>query len=280
MEKYSIRRGKLSVWNSGAGNALLLIHGFPFDHAMWGPSGGRLAAEFRVIAPDLRGFGGSVKPGGEEKGEGESQRKPAGQVVVEMESFADDLAELLDALGEKKAILCGLSMGGYIALRFVEKYSEKLSGLILCDTKTAADSPEAARNRLALAANIFKTGTDPLPEQMIPNLLAAERIENSPETVDFLRQMILRQPPEGIAAAARGMAVRGETTALLEKIRVPTLVLRGTEDKLSPRAVMSEMAEKIPNAEFVEIPGAGHLPPLEQPEAFADAVLAWTRKNF
>ena len=272
MEKYAIPRGELSVWSRGAGNSILLVHGFPFDHAMWVPSGERLAAKFRVIAPDLRGFGKSVR----EESDGV---KPAGVVMATIDSYADDLAGLLDTLKIEKTILCGLSMGGYIAMRFLRRHPEKLAGLILCDTKTTADSPAEAQKRLNLAVTVFQTGTGPLPDAMIPNLLAAETLENAPETIAALREMILRQKPAGIAAAARAMAIRPDTTDLLESVSVPALVLRGTEDKLSSAPVMRGIAEKIPNASYVEIPAAGHIPPLERPEAFANALLRWPQSD-
>ena len=266
METRKIRDTEYAIWIHGTGTPVLFVHGFPFDHTMYVPACERLSTRFQCLIPDLRGFGGSA-PGGL-NGHG-SVEKP----VFEMSEFADDLNELLNSLNiQDKIVLCGLSMGGYISMEFVRRYRSRLAGLILCDTRTTVDPPAAAENRHRLADSVAKTGLVPVAESMTPNLLAANTLENRPEITAFLKQMICRQKPEGVAAAARGMACRKDTTELLGQISVPTLVLCGEEDKPSPPDIMKEMAKQIPTAKFVTFNQSGHLPPLEQTAAFAQTV--------
>lgn len=259
--------GKLAVSYCGQGLPFLFAHGFPFDHTMWTAAAERLSDDFRVILPDLRGFGKSALDAFSSNG------------TTEMADFADDLAALLDEMGIERTVFCGLSMGGYIAMAFAEKYPQKFAGLILCDTKTAADTQEAAAGRRKLAETVFETGTEPLLNG-IPNLISEYTLENKPEKVAFLREMILRQPVDGIAAAALGMANRPDTTENLAKIPLPTLVIGGEDDRLSPPASMGKIAEFLPNGTHFAVENAGHLLPLERPDAFAMAVVEWAKKNF
>ncbi len=292
MEKIRHRGAELSVWIKGDGkNSLLFVHGFPFDHEMYRTSCEPLSDEFRVMIPDLRGFGesrfltgleenggvessgGSIE-GAETGGEGESRNQ--GERVT-MGEFADDLIALLDHFQIDKTILCGLSMGGYIAMNFARRYPERLAGLILCDTNSHPDPPEKRKGRLQLADSIFSTGPVPLPEGMIPNLLAPETRSNAPETVRSLREMILRQSPRGIAAAARGMADRDDSTPFLASIPVPALVIGGEMDPISPPEGMRSLANALSDARLVILKGAAHLPPMEVPAAFTDSVRSFAR---
>lgn len=285
MEKIGFRDRQLSVWTKGKGNSILFVHGFPFDHAMWLSVAERLTDKFRVIVPDLRRFGESFderndknsdnKKNGVNERSGEESHAP--RAITSMADFADDLADLLEAMKIEKTVICGLSMGGYIGMEFLRRHSDRLAGLILCDTKTVSDSPEAAAGRRKLAQTIFLTGTEPLPDRMIPNLLSKTTVVKSPETVSFLREMILRQRPEGIAAAALGMAERSDTTPLLAICPVPLLTIGGQDDVLSPPDVLKEIAAAAPDGRFVEIADAGHLSPLEKPAEFAAAVAAFLR---
>ncbi len=245
----------------GGGPTLLLVHGFPLDRTMWSAlaaiqkqlvvQASRLlrAAEtaapqntcaqmgtvpfsrHRLIIPDLRGFGGSP---------------PRGE-AVSMELFADDLAALLDALAiDGPVVFCGLSMGGYIALQFWRKYRARLRGLVLCDTRAAADSPEAARARGILAERLLREGTAPLAETMLPRLTAESTRSRHPELLDRLRGMISAADPRGCAAALRGMAARPDMTPALGEIKCPTLLIVGREDAVTPPAEMQGMARAIP----------------------------------
>jgi len=244
----------------GQGVPLLLVHGFPLDHTMWSAQIDALPSRCRLIAPDLRGFG----------------RSPLGadDDVLTMERLADDLAMLLDALEiGGPVVLCGLSMGGYVALQFVRQYASRLRGLILCDTRAAADSPEAAAARLAMADRVLREGNGPLVEAMLPRILSGSTARNHPRVLEALRRVMMGTSPRTVAAAQRGMARRPDMTAALARISCSTLVLVGAEDASSPPAEMRAMADAIAGARYVEIPEAGHLAPLENPAAVNAAIL-------
>jgi pimeloyl-ACP methyl ester carboxylesterase len=243
----------------GAGRVVLLVHGFPLDHNMWNAQIDALAAGYRVIAPDLPGLGRSAAGGAE---------------AVGMEQFADDLAALLDALGiAEPVVLCGLSMGGYIAFQFWKQYPARLRALVLCDTRAAADSPEAARLRLITAERVLREGPAVVVEAMLPRLLAPATPQQQPELVEAVRGMMAGCDPRGIAAALRGMARRPDSTPLLPAINCPTLLIVGERDVISPPAEMAAMARAIRGARLVTIAGAGHLSPMERPAEVSAAIL-------
>ena len=164
-----------------------------------------------------------------------------------MDQFADDLAAWLDVLAIREAVVvCGLSMGGYIAFQFWRKFAARLRGLILCDTRAIADTPEAAAGRRSMAERVLREGPAPLVETMLPKLLAETTLRQRPELVERLRGMIGAGNPQGAAAAARGMAERPDMTASLARIRCPTLVVAGQHDAISPPAEMRNLAAAIP----------------------------------
>jgi 3-oxoadipate enol-lactonase len=240
----------LHVEVRGAGTPLLLVHGFPLDHTMWSAQIAALSQSYRVIAPDLRGFGASDVTSG----------------TVTMEQYGDDLAALLDALQIRQPVaLCGLSMGGYVAWQFVARHRPRLEKLILCDTRAVADTPEAAAGRLKTAERVLAEGANVVADAMLPKLFAPQNLQRNADFVEATREVMLRTPPEGIAAALRGMARRNDVTAELAKIDVPTLVLCGEHDSISTPAEMRQIAAAMPAAEYVEIAGAGHMAPLENP---------------
>ena len=251
---------ELAVHDQGAGPPILFVHGFPLDHSMWR---GQLAAEsplatrFRLIAPDLRGFGASsVTPG-----------------TVGMQQMADDLAALLDTLDiDEPVVFVGLSMGGYVAWRFWERHARRVRALVLCDTRSAPDTPEAARGRQQLAARVLAEGTAPVATAMLPKLFAEETATRQPAIVSAMEEVVRRTAPEGVAAALRGMAERPDATPLLATIRVPTLVLVGEHDAISPPAEMRKIADGIAGAQYVEVPDAGHMAPLENAAAVNAAI--------
>lgn len=247
----------LSVADVGQGPPILFVHGFPLDHTMWRQQLAELSRDHRCIAPDLRGFGQSSVTTGK----------------VTMEQFADDLAALLDALGvTEPVVLCGLSMGGYIAWEFVRRHAARLRALILCDTRAVPDSPEAAANRLKLAEDVERLGPELVANAMLPRLLAPNTTAHRPEWVHELRQVMLGTNPQGIAAASRGMAERGDARPLLPTIDCPTLVIVGEHDVISPPAEMRDIATAIPRSVFQIIADAGHMAPLEQPLATNAAI--------
>ena len=254
---------RLHVINQGFGPPLLLVHGFPLDHSMWRHQIRQFAGKYKVIAPDLRGFGASdISPG-----------------VVTMEDHADDLVALLDALRIDKAVFCGLSMGGYVGLEFARNYPERLAGLILCDTRAVPDTPEAAQNREATAAKVLKEGTSALAEDMLKKLFAPSMLEAGGDDVVSSRGVMENARPEGVAAALRGMAVRNDSRDLLGDITAPTLVIVGEHDAISPPDEMKAIADGIPGAEFLVVEGAGHMAPLEKPEPVNAAIAAFLEKH-
>ena len=193
-----------------------------------------------------------------------------------MEQMADDLAGLLDTMGiQEPVVFCGLSMGGYIAWEFWRRHRPRLAGLILCNTRAAADSPEAAANRRLMADRVLREGLAPVADAMIPRLAAEVTLTCYPERVEAVRRMIFSNDPRGIAAASRGMANRADSTSLLPQITCPTLLIAGQHDQLVPTAEMRAMAEAIPLARLVEISGAGHLAPIENPAEVNAAILSF-----
>jgi pimeloyl-ACP methyl ester carboxylesterase len=247
----------LHVHERGKGTPLLLVHGFPLDHSMWQGQIEDLSKSFRVLAPDLRGFGTStVTPG-----------------TVTMEQHADDLARLLEALAIREPVVfCGLSMGGYVAWQFALKHRPRLTRLILCDTRAIADSPEVAKGRLTTADRVLKEGAGVVAESMLGKLFAPQTIEAKPALVEKTKQVMLKTPPEGIAAALRGMAQRPDVTPRLAELDLPALVICGEHDAISTPQEMRGIAENLPDAKFVEIKNAGHMSPLEQPPAVNAAI--------
>ena len=243
---------------SQTGKMVLFLHGFPFDHTIWLETGKHLGDSYRLIFPDLRGFG--------------QTNLPVSQTTT-MSQFAQDVLDLINRIDNtSRIVVCGLSMGGYVAMHFARRFGDRLARLILCDTKAQPDTETVAQNRKRRADALPETGLDALADAMLPNLFAPQIASNIRETV---RNMILRQPVIGVAAADHGMAKRPDATQWLSAFDMPTLVICGEQDAISPVGEMKLMAAKIPNARFVTIPNAGHLPPVEAPIPFANVV-----KNF
>jgi pimeloyl-ACP methyl ester carboxylesterase len=249
-KRISLENLRLNVVEAGAGRPLLLVHGFPLDHSMWNGQLEGLADRYRVIAPDLRGFGLSEITSG----------------TSTMQQFADDLAELLGALQiSEPVVYCGLSMGGYIGWQFVARHRAKVGALIVADSRAVADNEKAAAGRLETADKVEKEGTKIVADAMLPKLFPAAAIERGEPCVKATEAVMLAAPPSGVAAALRGMAKRPDYTKELAKIDVPTLVICGAEDAIAPLSEMEGIAKAIPNAKFVSIAGAGHMAPLEKP---------------
>ncbi len=265
LKRVDIPGATLSVAEIGQGPPILFVHGFPLNHSMWRNQLTEFSRDFRCLAPDLRGFGQSSVTAGK----------------VTMEQFADDLAALLDALGvTEPVVLCGLSMGGYIAWEFVRRHAARLHALILCDTRAVADSPEAVANRLKLAEDVVRLGPELVANAMLPRLFAPHTTAHRPEWVQELRQVMLATNPQGIAAASRGMAERRDARPLLPTIDRPTLVIVGEHDAISPPAEMRDIATAIPRSVFQIMADAGHMAPLEQPSVTNAAISQFLESNF
>jgi pimeloyl-ACP methyl ester carboxylesterase len=243
--------------DAGRGRPVVLLHAFPLAGAMWRPQKEALRADYRVVVPDLRGFGGT----------GAFTGTPS------VELMADDVAALLDALGIREpVVLGGLSMGGYVALAFLRKHPGRLAGLILADTRAEADITEgkANRDRMILVAQ-HGTASNVI-EQLLPRMVSSETQQQRPAVVEEVRRIASAQPTAGIVGALQAMRDRPDSTPWLAGIRVPTLVVGGGDDVVTPPATAEALAAAIPGARLATIQGAGHLANLEQPEAFTAAV--------
>lgn len=228
-------------------DGLLLLHAWPLDARMWEPQLADLPEGLRVASPDLPGFGGSA---------------PAGEATT-MPACAERAVAALDEAGLDRAVVCGLSMGGYAAFELWRRSRERCLGMVLANTRALADTPEGASGRRALAARLRAEGNILVDDP--PPLLAEDA---SADLVDRVRALIADQTPEAIAAALLGMAERPDSTIDLPGIDVPTLVITSTGDRLIPAEVSAEMARAIPGAGLEIIPGVGHLSNLEAPETF------------
>jgi pimeloyl-ACP methyl ester carboxylesterase len=257
--------------SSGNDPALLLVHGFPLDHTMWQHQIDYFGSRGRVMAPDLRGFGVSSIS---------DAPQGSSHVAVSIRTYADDLNALLDRLEiDRPVVFCGLSMGGYIAWQFCAKHSIRLAALVVCDTRSIADTPQAAAGRMELIKGVLTEGIEPVAAAMLSKLLGPETMAKRATCIADTLAAIRRASPAGVAAALGAMAGRPDMTAALAEIRVPTLVVVGEHDAISPVEEMRGIAERIPAAEFVVIRGAGHMSPLENPAAFNAALERFLREK-
>lgn len=251
-QRIAVEGSELTVEVRGNGPALLLVHGYPLDRTLWRHQLPAFA-RWRRIAPDLRGFGASrgaaLPPGGG------------------MQRYADDLVAILDRCEVDGAVCCGLSMGGYILFELLRRHPERVRGLVLMDTKAGVDAPEVKRARDESAALAARDGAGAIAERMLPKLLSAATVETQPETVAAVRKMMGRASVEGIVAALQAMRDRPDSRPQLANIAVPTLVVCGAEDSLTPPGEMQAIAAAVRGARYVEIASAAHLTPLEQPLA-------------
>jgi len=252
--KAVVNGGEIFYVDAGISKAdtIVLIHGFPFSHEMWDPQIEALQKRFRVIAYDLRGHGKS--------GVGDGQ--------YTLEFFVDDLLGLLDHLGIERAVLCGLSMGGYIALRAVERNPERVRGLILADTQAKADSNEAKLRRAAAIKSVKAMGVKAYAEGSVKSVFAPQTLANNADAVEKIRRIVQSNSSLGICGALLALASRTDTTESLSGIRVPTLILVGEHDTSTPPSASQEMHNKILNSEIHVIPNAAHLSNLENSEEF------------
>lgn len=247
--------------DSGDGHPLVLIHGFPFDSSMWDEVTPALAANARCIAPDIRGLGASPSLAG-----------PA-----TIDDYADDLFSLMDRLKLEKPVLAGLSMGGYIALRALERDQDRFAGAILMDTRSSPDTDTARINRFRGIKTIRSGGIADFVEGFIPPTLHRENRRTRPELIQSLIRKAEGFSPVGLMNALLAMAARTDTTPFLPSLRIPTLLIVGEGDELTTPAIMEGMRNEIPGASLHIIPGAGHLPPLENPNATADIILGFLK---
>lgn len=247
---------------SGTGEPLVLLHAFPLNRRMWDPQVRALCAGRRIITPDYPGFGRSPRPCAQ----------------PDMRHYAEGVCGLLDSLGLERVALGGLSMGGYVALAFMRLFPERVSSLILANTRPDADPEEVRETRRELARRVTEEGVGILPGLQMERLLSGRTLQEKPEVVEWVRGMILESSPDGVVAALGTMKDRPDSTAGLGEIHVPTLVIAGEEDELSTPEIMEEMSQKIPDSSYAVLPNAGHLSNLEAPEEFNAALSGFLAK--
>jgi len=254
-----IKTNQISVdyRDSGSGVPVIFIHAFPLNQTMWDDQVTELQTQCRAITLDLRGFGKSDAPQG----------------PYSMDQMAGDVRDLMSALGIDRAILVGLSMGGYVSLAFYRRYPQSVMALVLADTRASADTPEARERRLKSAAKAEKDGAHAIADDMVPLLLGPTTLGSRPSIVERVRTMIEANSPVGIAGAQRGMAERSDSTELLRGIELPALVIVGSEDMLTPVTEAENLSTGIPGAGLRVIERAGHLSNLERPEEFNAALI-------
>jgi pimeloyl-ACP methyl ester carboxylesterase len=240
----------------GSGPSVLFLHAFPLTLRMWDAQARALEGTHQVVRFDARGFGGT----------------PPGDGLLTMERIADDAVALLDHLGLSKAIVCGLSMGGYAAFALMRRHPQRVKGLVLADTRTAPDSPEAKRNRSAQADTVRREGPSGIAEGFLQKAVGEATRAERPEVVARVREMILAASARGIVDALAGLAARADSGPTLREIHVPTLVVCGAEDALTPVADSEAIQRGIPGSRLEIIPKAGHLSALEDPAAFNTAL--------
>jgi len=231
---------------------IIFLHGFPFNHTMWDEQARLCEPRFQVMNHDLRGHGRGELGGG--------------QYLFEF--FVDDLLHLMDTQNIDKAILCGLSMGGYIALRMTERHSDRIQGLILCDTRSEADSDQAKLNRAADFRLIQKEGLPAFADRFLKKALAPSTCIKNPALAATVKQMITLNSITGVQGVLIALATRTDTTAALATFQVPTLILVGAEDPITPPAAAAALQSQIAGSRMAIIPEAAHLSNLENPQAF------------
>ena len=249
-----INSGHLNVVDEGPrdGLAVVFLHGFPFSHAMWAPQVARASRQFRTVTYDIRGHGLS------DVGEGQ----------YTIEDHVDDLVGILDHLGIERTVGVGLSMGGYILLRALEREQGRFLGAVLCDTRSEADTDEAKLKRFEAIKAVRKNGVAAFAEGFVRAVFAEESFQRHPETVDAIRKIIERTPALSIVGTLLALASRTDTTPSLPRISVPTLILVGEKDVTTPPAASESMHQKIPHSKLAVLPGAAHMSNLENSETF------------
>jgi pimeloyl-ACP methyl ester carboxylesterase len=250
-------------FEAGAGWPVLLIHAFPVNADMWRPQLERVPEGWRFIAPDMCGYG----PG------------PAPPRRLTLDDAAADTAAFMDHLRIDRAVIGGLSMGGYITMALFRRSPERFDGMILADTRAEADTPEGRDGRRKLIELVRAKGPAAVADHMLPKLLSAAAREQQPELVASVRQMIESTNVDGLAAALEAMMARPDSTSDLSHVNCPALILVGAEDEVSPESSARAMENTIDRSRVVVLPGAGHLSNLESPDAFSRAISDFLASN-
>lgn len=255
----SLRGVNFALEYMGSGIPVLLIHGFPLSRKMWWPQITSLATAAHVIAPDLRGHGETTPAAG----------------PFSMDLLADDCAAILEALGiQEPAVICGLSMGGYVAMAYYRRYRQRVAGLVLAATRAGPDSPEGKASRDKAIAQAREKGPQSVAESMLPRMLAPQTYTSAPALVQEVAAIMKVTSLEGIVGALSGLRDRPDSTPTLGQVDVPCLILHGSDDQLIPASEAESMHAAISGSRLEVLPAAGHLLNLEQPDRFNSAFLA------
>lgn len=254
---------KMAYGSQGQGTPLLFNHGFPLNRRMWEPQMHSTSLKAHMLAPDLRGHGDSEAVDG----------------PYSMDLLADDCVDLLDALNiQQPAVVCGLSMGGYITLAIYRRYPERIQGLILAATRAGADSPEGKANRDKAIAQAENDGAAAIASSMLPKMMSPKTYKSNPDLVNQVENIMTSTSVQGIVGALEGMKRRADSTLLVSEIAVPTLIIHGEDDQLIPFQEAQGMHAAIDNSSFYLMPDAGHLSNLEQPDRFNQVVRKFLEK--
>ncbi|HEX5890538.1 MAG TPA: alpha/beta fold hydrolase [Pyrinomonadaceae bacterium] len=253
---------QLAYTDAGLGQPVVLLHGYPFNRTLWNEQVGALSNSYRVITPDLRGHG-------------ESDASPG---AATMNRMAQDVAALLDHLEISRAVIGGLSMGGYVALAFYKQFPSRVRALILADTRAQADTEEGKQTRHQQAEKALAEGMAGIADAMLPKLLTPDTVSKHPEVVKRVRDMMLKTKPEGAAGALLGMAERDDQTSLLSQISCPTLILVGQEDPITPVQDSEKMHREIEGSRLVVIENASHVSNLERTEQFNEELIRFLKQ--
>ncbi|MEV4833619.1 alpha/beta fold hydrolase [Nonomuraea sp. NPDC049486] len=247
---------QLYTRTAGTGLPVVLLHAFPLSSAMWLAQREGLARACRVITPDLRGFGGSR----------------LGDDEPSLDLMADDVARVLDGEGVERAVIGGLSMGGYVTMAFCRRHPDRVLGVILAATKASPDAAPARDNRERIAQAVLADGSGVLVEEVLPGLIGTTTKQRRAMVFGRVKGLVQSAPPKAVAWAQRAMAARPDSLDTLAALKVPALVLVGDEDELAPPADARAMAGAVQDGRLEIISKAGHLIAVEQPEAFNAAV--------
>ena len=265
VKRLRIRIGDISISylrkeaKAASHHTVVFVHGFPFNKNMWMPQLEALPASVRAIAIDVRGHGNST----------------TGHGFFSIDVFAKDLLVFLRKTGIERAVLCGISMGGYIALRAYQLQPDAFSGLILCDTNSLADDNAAKQKRFDTIQSVLKNGKRAFSIGFVNNVFGQKTLAENPEAVDLIKSSIRRNTESSICATLLALAARTDTTDSLPSVTVPTLVVRGADDRITTREQSDILVSGIPGATYLEIPGCGHLPNLEDPTRFNMELMAF-----
>ncbi len=253
----------VNIFGDPKNHPIIFVHGFPYDYTMWENQIEALQRNYFCIAYDVRGLGGSF----------------VGDGQFTMEFFVDDLFSIIKELHLNKPVLCGLSMGGYISLRAIERDQNIFSALILCDTKAEADD-NASKLKRAFGINQINTeGLIKFADAFVTNCFAEDTLKEQEKMFLATLYKSHKHNPTGVKGCIIAIMSRTDTTESLSKIKIPTLVLCGSFDKLTPTTVMRSMANKIQGSEFGIVPQAGHMTPLENPECVNDLIIGFLKRR-